>query len=93
MSVKTYKKGEKKQLTTNLNLSEVHCHGKGCCNKTLVDTELVKLFQKMRNVLGPLTVESGYRCNWHNSLVGGFCLCKLYKNNVLECRVVILIKL
>ena len=71
MAVKTYKKGEKKQLSKNLNLSEVHCHGNGCCNKTLIDTDLVKLFQAMRDVLGPLTVESGYRCNWHNKQVGG----------------------
>lgn len=73
MSVKTYKKGEKKQLTKNLNLSEIHCHGNGCCNKTLFDTELGKKFQKMRDVVGPLTVESGYRCEYHNSLpsVGG----------------------
>lgn len=73
MSVKTYKKGIKKQLTKNLNLSEIHCHGKGCCSKTLFDTELAKKFQKMRDVLGKLTVESGYRCEYHNSLpsVGG----------------------
>lgn len=71
MSVKTYKKGEKKQLTTNLNLSEVHCHGKGCCSKTLFDTELAKKFQKMRDVLGKLNVESGYRCEVHNKAVGG----------------------
>ena len=69
----TYKKGEKKQLTKNLNLSEIHCHGNGCCNKTLFDTELGKKFQKMRDVLGALRVESGYRCEYHNSLpsVGG----------------------
>ena len=71
MSVKTYKKSEKKQLTTNLNLSEVHCHGKGCCSQTLFDTELAKKFQKMRDVLGKLTVESGYRCEVHNKAVGG----------------------
>lgn len=71
MSVKTYKKGINKKLTKNLNLCEIHCHGNGCCNKTLFDTELAKLFQKMRNVVGPLTVESGYRCNWHNRQVGG----------------------
>lgn len=71
MSVKTYKKGINKKLTKNLNLCEIHCHGNGCCNKTLFDTELAKLFQKMRNVVGPLTVESGYRCNWHNKQVGG----------------------
>ena len=71
MSVKTYKKGEKKQLTTNLNLSEVHCHGNRCCNKTKFDTDLAKKFQKMRDVLGKLTVESGYRCEKHNKTVGG----------------------
>ena len=71
MAVKTYKKSAKKKLTTNLNISEIHCHGKGCCNKTLFDDKLGKLFQKMRNVVGEINVESGYRCPRHNREVGG----------------------
>ena len=71
MSVKTYKKTENKQLTKNLKLSEIHCHGKGCCNQTKFDSDLGKLFQKMRNVVGELNVESGYRCEIHNKEVGG----------------------
>ena len=71
MAVKTYKKTENKQLTKNLKLSEIHCHGKGCCNLTKFDSDLGKLFQKMRNVVGELNVESGYRCEIHNKEVGG----------------------
>lgn len=71
MAVKTYKKSANKQLTKNLKLSEIHCHGKGCCNQTKFDSDLGKLFQKMRNVVGELNVESGYRCEIHNKEVGG----------------------
>lgn len=72
MSVKTYKKSSNKQLTKNFKLSEIHCHGKGCCFSTKLDSKVVKLAQKMRNALGvPFTVESGYRCSYHNREVGG----------------------
>ncbi len=72
MAVKTYKKGAKKQLTEHFNLSEIHCHGTKCCDKTKLDINVVKLAEKMRNALGvPITVESGYRCQEHNKKVGG----------------------
>ena len=72
MSVKTYKKNENKQLTKHFKLSEIHCHGKGCCSTTKLDVDIVKLAEKMRVALGvPITVESGYRCLKHNKDVGG----------------------
>lgn len=72
MAVKTYKKTEKKQLTKHFKLSEIHCHGKGCCDKTKLDVNVVKIAEKMRCALGvPITIESGYRCEKHNKAVGG----------------------
>ena len=72
MSVKTYKKIVNKQLTKHFKLSEIHCHGKGCCSTTKLDIKVVKFAEKMRNALGvPVTVESGYRCYQHNRAVGG----------------------
>lgn len=72
MSVKTYKKTENKQLTEHFKLSEMHCHGKGCCSTTKIDIEVVKIAEKMRCALGvPITIESGYRCPAHNKAVGG----------------------
>lgn len=72
MSVKTYNKTENKQLTKHFKLSEVHCHGKGCCSTTKIDIEVVKIAEKMRCALGvPITIESGYRCSTHNKAVGG----------------------
>ena len=72
MAVKTYKKTEKKQLTKHFKLSEIHCHGKGCCDKTKLDVNVVKIAEKMRCALGvPITIESGYRCPTHNKAVGG----------------------
>lgn len=70
--IKTYKKTAEKQLTKHFKLSEIHCHGKKCCNKTKLDTAVVKLAEKMRQALGvAFTVESGYRCEAHNRAVGG----------------------
>lgn len=72
MAVKTYKKSANKQLTKHFKLSEIHCHGKGCCSTTKLDVKVVKFAEKMRNALGvPVTVESGYRCYQHNRAVGG----------------------
>lgn len=72
MSVKTYKKGTKKKLTAHFNLSEMHCHGNGCCSVTKIDTDIVKLAEKIRVMLGEkVTVTSAYRCSKHNVAVGG----------------------
>lgn len=72
MAVKTYKKTENKQLTKHFKLSEIHCHGKGCCSTTKIDIAVVKIAEKMRCALGvPITIESGYRCPEHNKKVGG----------------------
>lgn len=70
--IKTFKKTAEKQLTKHFRLSEIHCHGKKCCNKTKLDTAVVKLAEKMRVALGvAFTVESGFRCDEHNRAVGG----------------------
>ena len=72
MAVKIYKKSGNKQLTKHFRLSEIHCHGKGCCSQTKIDIEVVKIAEKMRCALGvPITIESGYRCEKHNKSVGG----------------------
>ena len=72
MAVKTFNKNANKQLTPHFQLKEMHCHGKGCCSTTKIDTNVVKLVEKMRVVLGaPINVESAYRCPRHNREVGG----------------------
>jgi peptidoglycan hydrolase-like protein with peptidoglycan-binding domain len=73
MSVNTYKRGQKLQLTEHFNISEFHCKGANCgCKETLHDPALSAYLQQIREHFGkPLKITSGYRCSSHNSAVGG----------------------
>lgn len=72
MAVKTYKKGDKTMVSKNLSVIEFQCHGVGCCNTVLIDTDLVDIVQGIRDHFGqPVTITSGYRCPVHNRNVGG----------------------
>lgn len=73
MSVKSYKKSQKVQLTDNFNLSEFACKGASCgCTEVLHDPNLSKILQQIRDQFGkPLRITSGYRCPKHNEAVGG----------------------
>lgn len=43
-----------------------------CCQKTIIDTELLTLLDQIREDFGdPIKVTSGYRCPDHNKKVGG----------------------
>ena len=69
---KLYKKGIATKICDNFNSTEFDCHGNGCCSKTLIDSQLVDLLQKIRNRFGcAVTINSGYRCAAHNKAVGG----------------------
>lgn len=72
MATNTYKKGQGVKLSTNFTSNEFDCHGSGCCSSTLINPELVKYLQKIREHFNaPITITSGYRCVTHNSRVGG----------------------
>ena len=72
MAIKTYQKGSKVVLSSNFNSNEFDCHGSGCCSQTLIDEQLVKYLQKIRDHFGKsVNVSSGYRCATHNKNVGG----------------------
>lgn len=69
---KTYHEN-KKLLSKNLSVNEFKCK---CthedCTFTMIDSRVVVAFQKLRGFLGrPLHVTSGFRCQKHNSDVGG----------------------
>lgn len=71
MSVKTYNKGDTTQITTNFKIKEMDCKCSRC-NKTLLDDDLIKGLQKVREHFGKaLNITSGYRCVEHNKEVGG----------------------
>ena len=72
MAIKTYTKGTAVSLSTNFKSTEFDCHGSGCCSSTLVDENLIKYLQKIRNHFGKsVHINSGYRCKTHNAAVGG----------------------
>lgn len=68
----SYTKGKATKLSDNFNSTEFDCHGKGCCNVTTINPQLVTYLQLIRNHFGkPITITSGYRCFTHNKNVGG----------------------
>lgn len=72
MGIKTYKKTANKKLSKNFKLSELVCHGVGCCSTAQIDDQLVVYLQKIRDHFGkPVTVTSAYRCSTWNKAVGG----------------------
>ena len=72
MATNTYKKGQAVKLSTNFNSSEFDCHGSGCCSETLINPDLVKYLQKIREHFNaPITITSAYRCPVHNQRIGG----------------------
>lgn len=70
--IKEFTKGDRVQISANFVSTEFDCHGKGCCDKTPIDYELVKILQSVRNHFKvPVTVNCGYRCPKHNSEISG----------------------
>ena len=60
------------KLSANFCSYEFDCHGNGCCQKTVIDEKLVTYCQKIRDhFAAPVTVNSGFRCEKHNTDVGG----------------------
>lgn len=62
------------QLAKNFNLQEFICRGGvSCCGgAVMVDPELIRRLQKMRDELGsPLNIASGFRCPDYNKRIGG----------------------
>ena len=72
MATNTYVKGQSVKLSANFNSTEFDCQGKGCCSQTIINPQLVKYLQKIREHFNvPITITSAYRCPTHNSRVGG----------------------
>ena len=69
--IKTFKRGENVQLTPNFHLGELECKCLNC-KETLVDLEHIRKVQALRYLIGvPVVITSAYRCQVHNSNVGG----------------------
>lgn len=65
-------KGSNIKLTKNFNSDEFDCKcNYSSCTTTLVDLDHVVKLQKLRDLTGPLSITSAYRCKKHNTAVGG----------------------
>ena len=72
MATNTYIKGQATKLSTNFDSNEFDCQGKGCCSQTIINPDLVKYLQQIRDHFkAPITLTSAYRCETHNRNVGG----------------------
>lgn len=72
MAINSYRKDYKSALSANFKVNEFSCKGKGCCSVVLIDSNLVKILQNIRNhFAAPVTINSAYRCAKHNKAVGG----------------------
>lgn len=72
MATNTYTKGKTVKLSTNFNSTEFDCHGSGCCSQTIINPDLVKYLQQIReHFKAPITITSAYRCPTHNNRIGG----------------------
>lgn len=72
MAIKTFRKDYRTSVSKNFKSNEFACQGKGCCSSVLIDEDLVKYLQDIRDHFGaPVTITSGYRCEKHNKAVGG----------------------
>ena len=70
--IRQYRKTEDAQLSQHFRLREFHCH---CvypeCEYTYLSETLVEGLQQLRLAVGPIVINSGYRCPHHNSDVNG----------------------
>jgi len=70
-NIKKYQKGDRTKLTANFSVVEFDC---SCsqCTETIIDLDHVAKLQQLREDLGsPIKITSAYRCESHNTAVGG----------------------
>ena len=66
MSILIKEPGDWKKSWVNFSPEEVSCSH---CQKLKIDTGLMDLLQKAREELGPIKINSFYRCSEHNSAI------------------------
>ena len=83
-----YEKGKKTKLSANFNSTEFDCNGDGCCSETPVDPKLVECLQNIRDHFGKaVTINCGYRCEAHNTKIGGAKASRHLKGDAADIKV------
>lgn len=71
MNIFTFNKDDTVKVTKNFTISEFACPCESC-NKSYIDTSLIKVVQHIRDHFGvPVKITSAYRCPIYNFQVGG----------------------
>ena len=72
MGYKYFTKGQAFKVSDHFYSTEFDCHGSGCCTQTIVNEKLIQYLEKIREHFNaPITITSPYRCQTHNSRIGG----------------------
>ena len=72
MGYKYYTKGQAIKVSDHFYSTEFDCHGSGCCSQTKVNDKLPVHLEMIRSHFkAPVTITSPYRCETHNSRIGG----------------------
>lgn len=94
MAIKIFPKGSGERLSENFKAYEFDCHGADCCTETRIDTDLVAKLQALRDLLTaergedtPVHINSGYRCETHNTAVNGAKTSKHMQGMAADIRV------
>ncbi len=70
--IRQFPKNHDEPLSADFRLKEFHCRcDRPDCQVTYISEELVNGLQIIRNDLGPLLIDSAFRCVVHNREVGG----------------------
>lgn len=72
MGYNYYTKGVPEKVSAHFYSTEFDCHGHGCCSETIINERLPELLEMIRKHFNtPITITSPYRCQTHNSRIGG----------------------
>ena len=72
MGYLSFDKGHSFKVSEHFDSTEFDCHGSGCCSRTIINEKLIEYLEQIRSHFNsPITITSPYRCQIHNSRVGG----------------------
>lgn len=73
LELQVYEKGKYEKINPFLNTNEVECNcSYKYCTRTIISSRTEKSFYLLRSVYGAkILVNSGYRCQYWNSRIGG----------------------
>ena len=86
--IKKYVYNSKTQLTKNINVSELKCHGAGHKHNIVVDTTHINNVQNFMNINGytKIIISRGYSCSDYNKKIGGSSGSQHIKGKAIDCR-------